>query len=279
MSDRRDKTIVRVWHALLGAVAYDLQRTAVLPLFECAGFLSAQSRNGWVLHAAMPQQRSLGNATEVHDEVCLYRAGEGCFEQLALPEEVAMTPHDQRVVVSLPVKVFKLGGVGAVLQAARNASRRRRDTRTPQALLLDIHELSRDLEEDTLRDTIEQFLLTEAPSAWALSHSLGSGGAGQIPREPSSHGGRRRLRQRRGRGRGLSGLEGNSTWQRPQGQQHAAASSLSRLNMRGKPGYDAHGIPLVRRRPWSGLRPWDLAIQVYMRSCLFTNMMGMVSVC
>ena len=91
-----DRNHLANWHRLLALLALATSRTPVLPLFECVGVLDPRSRNTWVVNPPAPQPKANGSRSTRMDEglqpACAFRVGEGCFEKLKFPDDLAAVP-------------------------------------------------------------------------------------------------------------------------------------------------------------------------------------------
>jgi len=164
------------WSQLLGVLAVDTQRRAVLPLFECAGVMSVTSRHVWTLTAAD------GRRAGPRKAACAYRVGQRCFGKLAYPEDVAMTPPPQRRVVELTPDALARDGVQGLVREVRAAlsSARGRSgggpaapaaaqptAAQPTALLIDVSRLATNLSAEGLTRHLSTLFRTPARRPWA----------------------------------------------------------------------------------------------------------------
>lgn len=157
-----DKSMLETWHKLLSIFAAVFERTAVMPLFECAGILDPRGRHGWTLYPEPPPRDSptppsrpgfvsllerasngahitnlldnvlngagdapagfYPNRPQAERAACVFRLGEGCFAKLGFPEELAALSEDEKHLVDLPTSLFTTSGVAGILRHLRNVT-------------------------------------------------------------------------------------------------------------------------------------------------------------
>ena len=167
--------MVETWHKLLALLAVATDRVAVMPLFQCVGLLDPRGRFGWSLHTPTrptpPADTAdtaaaavgLASAPPPTRAACAYRLGEGCFAKLGYPEQLVALPPEHSRRVPLPVALLRTGGIGALIEHVRNATRAGGGI---TGLLLDVDAIAMQISEDELRAHVETFFRVEAPTTW-----------------------------------------------------------------------------------------------------------------
>ena len=212
-----DRRMMETWHGLLSILALVTDRTAVLPLFQCIGFLDPRSRNGWTIYS----NASKFDGKEAERAACTFRLGEGCFQKLGFPEELLALPPQQKAVVKLTEALLREHGVKGVVERVANASRgapaasaASGEPPPPVGIELDVSEIATRVSEDDLVSLVRAFTATEKPHAWsrrarAFSESLRAAGAARRLQETERGVGGNGRRGGGGRARGaLGGLRG-----------------------------------------------------------------------
>jgi hypothetical protein len=161
-----DKDFLVLWHRLLGVLSYVSGRTAVLPLFECTGTLDQTKRNAWVVHVPRNGSTLTPDSMAEHARkwapACSYRIGEGCFQKVSFPEDLASTPPSETITVRFDGAEFAAGGVPALLRKVLAAGA----MGDARAVVVDIDDLARTTSEDALKAKLDKFLIDSDPSPW-----------------------------------------------------------------------------------------------------------------
>ena len=93
---------------------------------------------------------------------CSYRIGEGCFQKVSFPEDLATTPPAETITVRFDGAEFAAGGMPALLRKVLAAGA----MGDARAVVVDIEDLARTTSEDALKAKLDKFLIDSDPSPW-----------------------------------------------------------------------------------------------------------------